>query len=107
VSSADFHARLASPPLRSDDPSYRVLAAENEQLRAELDAANRKIVHLSVALENSRHIGAAVGIVMAATKLSEDAAFTALVSISQHSNRKVREIAEDVILTGDIASLAS
>ncbi len=56
--------------------------------------------HLHTALENARTIGAAVGIVMAAAKLPEADAFAVLVAASQDANRKVRDIAAEVVDTG-------
>jgi hypothetical protein len=69
------------------------LATANE--RAHTEAANLKI-----ALERSRTIGAAVGILMAARRITYSAAFQALTSTSQRLNRKLHDVAEDVLLTG-------
>lgn len=64
---------------------------------AEFDAEN-----LKVALEGSRQIGTALGILMAHHKVTQDAAFVLLTRASQRLNRKLREIAGDVVDTGEL-----
>jgi hypothetical protein len=80
----------------------RVLIAE---LRAEglLDRAHAE--HLEEALRSSRRIGAAVGIVMSRRNLSEDDAFELLRRASMNGNRKLRSVADEVVLTGDVSDL--
>lgn len=56
--------------------------------------------NLSTALTTSRQIGAAVGILMSLHRITEDAAFALLRDVSQHTNRKLRDVADDVTLTG-------
>jgi AmiR/NasT family two-component response regulator len=64
--------------------------------------AQRKVEHLEIALASSRRIGGAVGILMATYKVSEHEAFTMLVAVSQHTHRKLRDLADDVVATGSI-----
>jgi GAF domain-containing protein len=59
-------------------------------------AAARQVEQLTSALESNRTISRAVGIVMADHHLPESEAFSHLVRESQHSNRKLRDIARDV-----------
>jgi ANTAR domain-containing protein/GAF domain-containing protein len=49
------------------------------------------------ALSTRKTIGQALGILMSRYDLSEERAFAALVRISQDSNRKLREVARDVV----------
>lgn len=63
-----------------------------------------KIANLDIALASCRRIGAAIGILMATEKLTEDRAFGLLRAASQSRNRKLRDVADDVLLTGTIAS---
>lgn len=49
------------------------------------------------ALKSSRTIGAAVGMIMASRDLSEDEAFAVLRTASQESNRKLRELAAELV----------
>jgi AmiR/NasT family two-component response regulator len=65
----------------------------------ELTAAELRIENLEAALVNARKIGAAIGIVMAAEKLTYDEAFKHLSSVGQRANEKLRVVAERVILT--------
>ena len=62
------------------------------QTRLELDAA----------LHTNRRIGAAVGILMARHRLTHEQAFLRLRQTSQNSNRKLRDLAEDILETGDL-----
>jgi AmiR/NasT family two-component response regulator len=64
--------------------------------------AQHKIKHLEVALASSRRIGAAVGILMATYKVPERQAFDMLVAVSQHHQRKLRDLADDVVATGSL-----
>lgn len=69
---------------------------------AALEAALARIANLELALTSSREIGMAMGIVMDRHKLSSDQAFDLLSRISQHSRRKVREVAREMTETGII-----
>lgn len=64
-----------------------------------------QVTQLQEALRTSRMIGAAIGIIMADRVVTQDDAFLMLKQASQHTNRKLREIAEALVLTGDIAVL--
>ena len=61
--------------------------------------------HLEEALRSSRRIGAAIGILMASRRVSEDVAFEMLSRASQNGNRKLRLVAEDIVHSGDAAGL--
>ena len=80
------------------DHAVRVVVSRRSEQAAA--AATTKAAHLQVALQNSRHIGAAVGILMSLHKITEDQAFGLLRLASQRSNRKLRDLALDVIDTG-------
>ena len=56
--------------------------------------------NLEIALESSRVIGMAMGIIMANQLCTADQAFDALRRISQETNRKLRDVALDVTETG-------
>ena len=58
--------------------------------------------HLQQALQTNRRIGMAIGILMALHQLDERHAFDTLRIAFQHTHRKLRDIAEEVILTGAI-----
>ncbi|GAB3438637.1 GAF and ANTAR domain-containing protein [Phycicoccus ginsengisoli] len=58
------------------------------------------VTNLEAALSSSRQIGTAIGIIMARDLVSADEAFERLRRSSQDFNRKLRDIAADVELTG-------
>lgn len=57
---------------------------------------------LHIALASSRRIGIALGILMRGRGITEHAAFDLMRTASQASQRKLRDIADDVALTGDL-----
>ncbi len=75
---------------------------ELAQLRHDLRASLEKIEHLKTALVTNRRISIAVGIVMVQRKVTEEQAFALIVTASKTGNRKVRDVAEDVIYTGKL-----
>ena len=52
---------------------------------------------LKGAVHSNRRIGMAMGIVMRELEISDDEAFDALRRTSQNNNRKLRDVADDVI----------
>lgn len=65
-------------------------------------ATRARADQLTEALASSRTIGAAIGVLMARHGLTQEAAFTALRHASQHANRKLRDVAVDVVATGEV-----
>ena len=57
---------------------------------------------IRAALDSSRIIGTAVGIVMASYRLTAHQGFQLLVTASQNNNRKLRDIAALVASTGEL-----
>jgi AmiR/NasT family two-component response regulator len=70
--------------------------------REQLADAQRRIENLETALRTSRQIGIAMGILMCRNGCTEDDAFAALRKASQRRQRKLRDIAEEVALTGHL-----
>jgi AmiR/NasT family two-component response regulator len=70
------------------------LAADDLALVAEL---SDQVSQLKVALDSNRRIGMAMGLVMGQLGVADDEAFDALRRISQNTNRKLRDVAHDVI----------
>jgi transcriptional regulator with GAF, ATPase, and Fis domain len=58
--------------------------------------------HLNTALTTSRRIGAAIGILMVTRQTTEEKAFELLRESSQRRQRKLREVADDVVFTGSL-----
>jgi AmiR/NasT family two-component response regulator len=85
----------------SDGPSIDRASTETSSAsfttRAEYEA---KIANLETALRTNRRIGIAIGIVMSQHRCTDLEAFETLRQLSQHRNRKLRELAEEVIYTG-------
>jgi GAF domain-containing protein len=64
--------------------------------------SRHKTEHLTLALQNSREIGQAIGILMASHKITSEKAFELLRTASQHGHLKLREVAREVTLTGQL-----
>jgi signal transduction histidine kinase/DNA-binding response OmpR family regulator len=65
-----------------------------------LDQAERRAASLEVALTTNRQIGAAIGILMHQHKITESQGFELLRDISQRTNRKLRDVADELVFTG-------
>ena len=72
-----------STPVRAEAECVEALTAEVNQLR--------------IARDSNRRIGMAMGIVMNQRHVTDEQAFDILRRTSQNTNRKLRDIAEDVI----------
>jgi hypothetical protein len=59
-----------------------------------------QVQHLKRALKTNRRIGVAMGVLMATHKVTDEQAFDLLRIASQNSNRKLAEVADDVVETG-------
>ncbi len=79
-----------------------VAVIERERLANQLVTQLEHAEHLRTAIITNRQIGTALGILMATHKLTGGQAFDLLREVSQHSHRKIRELALDVIDTGAI-----
>jgi ANTAR domain-containing protein len=71
------------------------------QLEADGIVDRKEIEGLRIALTSCRRIGVAIGVVMVKRSVNEDEAFAILSTVSQDTHRKVRDLADDVIRTGD------
>jgi GAF domain-containing protein len=69
--------------------------------------AQRKTLNLEIALESSRQIGSAIGILMASRLMTADRAFDELRNVSQHTHRKIRDVATEVMETGALPEIRS
>lgn len=74
------------------------------ELDQQISVAREQIASLERALASSRRIGMAIGILMARRRVTDAVAFQLLSQASQQRNRKLRNLAEEVIETGDIPS---
>jgi len=62
-------------------------------------------LQLEVALRSNRRIAAAVGVLMARHQLTQHQAFQRLWQASQHTNRKLRDLADDILETGELPAV--
>ncbi len=86
-------------PFSSQELLARVRANhELARLRqSAVDQAEERAGQVREALDSNRVIGTAVGIVMTKYKLTAAQGFTLLVNASQHTNRKLRDLAADTV----------
>ena len=96
-------------PFNSAELLARVRAHHQmSQLRdGAVDAAQTTVGQLRQALQSNRTTGTAVGIVMARYELDSERAFKVLVRTSQQSNRKLHDIAAEVVRTGALPEAPS
>ncbi|EWT00609.1 antitermination regulator [Intrasporangium oryzae NRRL B-24470] len=64
--------------------------------------SRERVVNLERALQSNRDIGTAMGIIMGLHKVTRERAFDLLHAASQNHNRKLRDVAADVIETGTL-----
>lgn len=81
--------------------------AEHAAISLDAATAEEKVRNLQTALTSNRRIGMAIGIVMNESRLQDEQAFQVLRTASQHTHRKLRDVAEEVILTGALPSWPS
>jgi ANTAR domain len=101
---------LASLNIYSDRPAafdkgaaeIGLLLATHGALAIAAERHRNRAVNLERALESSRVIGIAVGVLMSQHKVSPPQAFDLLRIASQNSNRKLRDVASDVACTGTL-----
>ena len=110
VLSTDARAALnfyAEPPGAFDDLDVGVGAmfAPFAALAVQSALREREIEQLQTALQSSRQIGVAIGVLMARQQVTYDQAFAQLVSASQHLNVKLRDIAGEVAETGQVPDM--
>ncbi|WP_432490823.1 GAF and ANTAR domain-containing protein [Kineococcus gypseus] len=69
-------------------------------------AHRQRALNLEEAVATNREIGAAVGVLMALRKITKEQAVAELRRVSQHANRKLRDVAAEVLETGQLAEPA-
>lgn len=92
-------ARADAAEVRTDNIEARVRIDHDLiiDLQAEGILSREHALQLEEALKSSRVIGTAIGVIMASRDVGEDDAFTVLKVASQNSNRKLREVATDLV----------
>lgn len=94
------------PAFRATPGADRLAPVEAYLLEAleRLDTAETKAIQLEAALEHSREIGAAIGVLMALRKLTQEQAFDLLRRASMAQNVKLHVLAVRVVETGSTES---
>jgi GAF domain-containing protein len=87
----DDHARAVGTILATH-AALAVRAAQDKERADQLD----------LALQTNREIGVAIGVLMARGRMTQEEAFTLLRSASQRLNRKLRDVAAQVVDTGSV-----
>jgi hypothetical protein len=97
----------AHQPGAFDEPSETIglLMATHGALALSGAAARQRTRNLERALQTNREIGIAMGIIMAQNKVTRDQAFDLLRIASQHTHRKLAEIAAQVTETGALPTI--
>jgi GAF domain-containing protein len=93
-----YAARPEAFPL--DAVERAQVISDHAVIAIESARAEDQAVNLEAALRTSRSIGMALGILMERHKMTQDAAFEKLRDASQHTNRKLYELAADLVETG-------
>ena len=75
---------------------------ERDALERKVTLLSDALTNLEGALEHSRDIGVAMGIMMASEHVTRECAWDMLRMVSQHQNRKLYLVAADVVETGEL-----
>ena len=94
-------APTVEPAADARDGELDRLRRDLAQCRADLATATELAGQLQAALQSNRRIGMAVGVLMERHKLTPDLAFDRLHEASSLGNIKLRDLAEDVLYTGE------
>jgi curved DNA-binding protein CbpA len=94
----DGAATGAMPAPRGTKPDHKPEREPDLEpdLSQQVRALTAQVSQLEIARDSNRRIGMALGIVMSQRQVDEAHAFDVLRRISQNTNRKLRDIAEDV-----------
>lgn len=84
-----------------------MLLATHGSLAVGRASAREQAQNLLVALESSREIGIAMGIVMTVARVTREQAFDLLRIVSQRLHRKLRDVATEIADTGALPELPS
>jgi GAF domain-containing protein len=82
---------------------YGSLLADHATLAIHAAASAESADSLQAALANSRVIGVAMGVLAERHKVTPDEAFDLLRMVSNHTNRKLSDVAEEFLSTGELA----
>ena len=75
---------------------------KRDTLARQVTLLSDALMNLEQALEHSRDIGVAMGILMASEHVTRDCAWDMLRTVSQNQNRKLYLVAAEVVETGEL-----
>ncbi|HET7691302.1 MAG TPA: ANTAR domain-containing protein [Nocardioidaceae bacterium] len=92
-------ARADKSDLRLDDIETRAMVDRDMIAELQRDGilSQKHAQEMEEALKSSRIIGAAMGIIMGSRNVTQDEAFAVLQKASANSNRKLRELAKELV----------
>lgn len=95
-----------APWSAEEAPAVDLACSDSAQARPEIDvdAAFREIENLRIALRSNRRIGIAIGLIMAQCHATDHEAFELLRQRSMDTNRKMADLAEQVVQVGRLES---
>ena len=99
--------RVTDPLAEQQQGELNAMRLNLAQSQMDLTAANEVAEHLREALGTSRLIGMAIGILMERHRVTADDAFALLTAASQRENRKLRVLADRLVLTGSLDNVES
>ena len=82
-----------------ETPTQHDCESRAEGVSDELALVREETAHLKAALRSRTVIGQATGLLMATLNMAPDEAFAELARMSSHANRKVRDIAAEIVAT--------
>jgi GAF domain-containing protein len=82
------------------DRSVGTILAAHAAIAVQAARNKERAEHLEEAVRSNREVGMAMGILMASGHATQEQAFAALRRASQHLNRKLRDVAAEVVETG-------
>jgi hypothetical protein len=80
-----------------------IMLATHASLALTSAGQRERIVNLEQAIKSNREVGVAVGVLMSRHTVTQQQAFDLLRMSSQRTHRKLRDVAADVVETGDLA----
>jgi GAF domain-containing protein len=84
------------------DSAVGTILAAHAAIAVQAARSEERADHLEEAVRSNREVGMAMGILMASGCSTQEQAFAALRRASQHLNRKLRDVAADVVETGQL-----
>jgi len=97
-----FYARRANA-FDSDARARAALLADHATIAIEAATVADRAENLRSALDSNRLIGAAVGVLVERHKCSPEQAFDLLRVVSQRTNRRLADLAEELVRTGKVS----